>query len=124
MVREISQKGWKTFCERLTDSCKGAMLRIELQRTDGTKLDIARDVALRGIRFDADSDPCNTNLIIEAGQNEPIRHIVVEPIYIRLRSNGQEERFSLLEIMAENGTTSALLSPGITPETLKGLEAT
>jgi len=82
-TQEIAETGWKQFCQRVQEFCQGAMVTIELQQPEGTTATIARDLPLRGIAIDDQSDPCNTNLIIEAGPERPVRHIVVEPIHLR-----------------------------------------
>jgi len=97
------------------------MVSIELQQPDGSTANIARDVPLREIALDDKTDPCNTNLVIEAGTHNPVRHVVVEPIHIRLRHDGTGERYNQVQIVAENGVTTVVFRPGLSPETLPGL---
>jgi len=76
------------------------------------------------LAFDEHADACNANLVIEAGvpDSKPVRHIVVEPIRILLRNGKDTERYNTMQIMAENGTTTMQLRPGLAQEFLKGLE--
>lgn len=50
-----------------------------------------------------------------------MRHVVVEPIHIRLKHEGDGDRYNRFEITAENGTTVARLHPGLNPTRLEGL---
>jgi hypothetical protein len=122
VTREVSPRGWKAFCERVRESCRGALVSIEVQQPDGTTAKVARDLPLRTIALDEESDACNTRLVIEAGPERPLRHVVIEPIHIRLRHEGEGDRYNRLQIVAENGTTNAVLHPGLTPAALQGIE--
>jgi hypothetical protein len=99
------------------------MVSIELRQPDGTKANVVHDLPLRRIVLDDQSSSCNTTLIIEAGRDatKPVRHTAIEPIHIRLKHESERERFHQLQIVAENGTTVAIIHPGLSPELLKGL---
>jgi len=98
------------------------MVTIEVQEPNGTKSRILQDLPLTRIALDDKSDPCNTNLIIEGGLEKPVRHVVIEPIHIRLKHEGEGERYHRVQIVAENGTTTAIMHPGLSPELLSGLK--
>ena len=121
-TQEITQSAWIEFCNRVREFCRGSLVTIELQQPDGSTETIAQDVALREIALDDKSDPCNTNLVIEAGTHTLVRHVVVEPIHIRLRHDGTGDRYNQVQIVAENGTTTVAFRPGLSPEILEGLK--
>ncbi len=121
-TREIIPTAWKRFCERVQEHCQGAMVSIELQEPDGTTVTLIQDLPLRGIALDDQSDPCNTHLVFVAGSAQPVRHVAIEPFHIRLKDQGQGERYHRLQVVAENGTTTAVFHPGLSPELLQGLE--
>ena len=120
---EINEKKWRQFCQQLEEFCRGAAVTIELENESG-KNTIARDVPLRSLTLGEDQDPCNTNLVIEAGlpDQKPVRHVVLEPIHIRLRNRDGTDRYNRLQISAENGVTSIEFHPGLNQALLKGLE--
>jgi hypothetical protein len=122
ITREVTPQGWKTFCERVRESCRGSLVSIEVQQPDGTTASVARDLPLRAIDLDEESDACNTNLVIEAGPERPVRHVVIEPIHIRLRHEGDGDHYNRVQIVAENGTTNAILHPGLSPLALQGVD--
>ncbi len=123
-VAEIDQKAWCQFCLRVQDACRGSMISMEIMGADGSRRMVARDMPLRSVALDYESSPCNQAIVIEAGiaGEKPVRHLIVEPIHIRLSKNGGGERYSRMQIMAENGTTVLDFHPGLTEGLLKGLE--
>jgi len=124
MTMEVSAKKWNQFCATFQQLRRGTMISIEHTRPDGASESIARDVALVRISLDDQSNPCSTNLHIEAGLpgETPVCHKVIEPIHVRLKNGDGSERYHRLEITAENGTTTIVFHPGLNPEMLKGLE--
>ena len=123
---EIAENNWKQFCKQVQEICRGGMVTIDLEDAEGTQKRLAENVPLQGIGLDSKSDPCNTNVFIEAGLpgKKPLMHLVIEPIHIRLRNDRDERRFNQLEIIAENGTTIVELHPGLSGTELKKLEST
>jgi len=121
---EIAPKKWKQFCDKLQEFCQGALVNIQLLPPDGATRTVAADLPLLRFSLDDKSDNCNTNLVIEAGLpgEKAVRHIVVEPIHIRLKNNGDGDRYHQLQIIAENGTTLIVIHPGLDPARLKELE--
>jgi hypothetical protein len=121
---EVDQKKWLQFCQRIEDYCRGAMVTVELDPGSGSKTTVVENAPLRHVSFDEHSDPCNANLVIEVGdpESKPVRHLVVEPIRILLRNGKDTERYNSMQIMAENGTTTMELRPGLNQALLKGLE--
>jgi hypothetical protein len=120
---EVSRKGWEKFCERIQEYRHNAIVSIHWVRPDGAASTIAQDVPLQRVALDDKSDPCNDNLVIEAGlpYERPVRHLIVEPIHIRLKAQGGD-RYNRLHILAENGTTVVVFHPGLNPRLLEGLE--
>jgi hypothetical protein len=121
---EIDEKKWFQFCRRIEEYCRGAMVTVELDPGSGSKTIVIENVPLRHVAFDEHGDPCNANLVIEAGDPaaKPVRHLVVEPIRIFLRNGKDSERYNSVQILAENGTTTMELRPGLNQALLKGLE--
>ena len=122
---EVDPKKWVQFCHRLEEFCRGAMLTIETTTNDGRTIrTVAQEVPLRHLALDDTTDPCNTNLVIEAGSanEKPLRHTIIEPIHIRLKNGNGSDRYNHLQILAETGTTNLRLNPGLNLALLKGLE--
>lgn len=121
---EVDEKKWSRFCQRIEEHCRGAMVTVELEPGSGSKTTVIANAPLRHVSFDEHADPCNANLVIEVGaaDSKPVRHLVVEPIRILLRNGKDTERYSSMRIMAENGTTTMELRPGLDQALLKGLE--
>jgi hypothetical protein len=121
---EIGPKNWAQFCDKVQEICHGALLNIQLTPPEGATRTVARDLPLLRMTFDDKSDRCNNNLVIEAGLpgEKPLGHVVVEPIHIRLRDEGGEDRYHRLQIIAENGTTDVEFHPGLKAAQVEGLQ--
>src|SRR6266576_4097726 len=117
---EVDQKKWEQFCDRVQATCQGAMVTIDEMNADGSRKTIVQNMPLLKVALDDKSDPCNTNIIIEAGlpNQKPICHVVVEPIHIRAKSE-TGDRYNTLQIEAENGNTIVHFHPGLNPAWLK-----
>ena len=90
ITREVSQKQWKPFCERINKACLGTMVSIEVLLTDGTKLEIAHNVPLRAVDFEVQADACNNNLVIEAGNGNLIaREGIADALPVYNRRGGR-----------------------------------
>ena len=120
---EVDQKKWEQFCDRVQATSQGAMVTIDEMNPDGSRKTIVQNMPLLKVALDDKSDPCNTNLIIEAGlpNQKPIRHVVVEPIHIRAK-NETGDRYNTLQIEAENGNTIVHFHPGLNPAWLKDFQ--
>src|SRR5690349_17460721 len=103
---EISQEKWREFCERIQQHCRGNLIEVQLVQADGTSSTIAEALPLRHLVLNSQNDPCNTRLVIEAGQlgEKPFRHIVLEPIHLVLGEANGDDRFHRLQITAEDGS--------------------
>src|SRR5438067_2251617 len=82
---------------------RGAQVTIEMHNADGSATEMARDVPLTSLALDEKSDGCNDLFVIEAGlpNARHVRHLIVEPIHLRLR-DGDNERYNHLEVVGEN----------------------
>jgi len=118
---EVPQDRWNPFCEQLAKLSPDAMVRIKNVRPDGVTDVVADNAPLLRFSIDEKSDACSNTLLIEAGEpgEAQVRHLVIEPIRIILKDDGNEGRYHTIEIPAENGTTLVTLHPGITSEALK-----
>jgi len=119
---EVQEKHWDQFCQQLEEFCRGAMVTINVDH-GGKKTTLAERLPLRHLELDTKADPCNTNLVIEAGVQEGkrVRHTVVEPIHIRLKNGNENDQYNHLQILAEGGTTTVELHPGLNQALLQGL---
>ncbi len=119
---EVKEKQWGRFCQQLEQFCRGAAVNIELESEPGNKHAIAREMPLRSVMLE--QEPCNTNLVIEAGlpDQKPVRHVVIDPIHVRLRNHDGSDRYHRLEISAENGITTVELHPGLNEALVQTLE--
>ena len=79
---------------------------------------------LVSIRIDDHMDPCNTLLIIETGEeNEKgMPYRIIEPLHIRLR-NGNDDRYTRIQIIAESGSTTITMHPGLTADVANSIAA-
>jgi hypothetical protein len=114
---EVNQRKWPELCRRIAETCRGTMVRIERVEPAGARTTIMADVPLQKFVWDDKSNPCNNNLLIETGADgeKPAQHVVVEPIHIRLKNGTNADRYSRVEIIAENGTTIVEFHPGLNP---------
>jgi len=121
---EVNEKKWRQFCQQLEEFCRGALVKVQVKDGEGLERTVAHDVPLRRVELDDQSDACNTRLVIEAGlaDQSPIRHVVLEPIHIRLKNSNGSGRYNRVQILAENGTTTMELHPGLSEALLKALE--
>jgi len=121
---EVGEKQWQQFCERIQQVAHGAVVNIGLLQPDGSTQPVYQNVPFQRMALDQTSDPCNNLLVIEAGfpGEKPARHVVVEPIHIRLKDGGDAERYHQLHVLAENGTTIVVFHPGLNAGLMKGLE--
>src|SRR5438105_3619640 len=121
---EISEQKWEKFCRQVDAICHSGLITIQMEDPEGAKKTIAADLPLRSFGLDTKSDPCNTNIVIEAGlpNAKPMLHKVIEPIHVRLANDRDERRYNQLQIIAENGTTLVDLHPGLSAAELKKLE--
>jgi hypothetical protein len=122
--KEVSRKGWQTFCERIQQSHHGALISIELTTPDGRTETLARNMPLQSIALDETTDACNDQVVIEAGApgERTMRHIVIEPIHLRLQ-NSEDSRYHRLNISAENGVTNIFFHPGLRDDLIQDLAA-
>ena len=100
------------------------MISVNLDPGSSSGTTVIENAPLQHLSFDEHADACNANLVIEAGEpdSKPVRHIVVEPIRILLRNGKDTEHYNTMQIMAENGTTTMELRPGLAQALLEGLE--
>jgi hypothetical protein len=119
MTREIPQKDWPAFCRRVSEKYQGVLVNIQVVNTRIEQ--IAQDLPLQKLLLDEQADACSNQLIIEAGV---LQHEIVEPIRLILRKPAGHEnsdRFHILEISAESGTTVVTFHPGIAASDLEGI---
>jgi hypothetical protein len=121
---EVADRQWQQFCQQVQRLAGGVMASIQVQHPDGTTQAICWNVPLQRIAFDQTSDPCSDQLVLEVGLpgQKPVRHVVLEPIHLRLKNGKTGDRYHHLHILAENGTTLVTFHPGLSPALVRGLE--
>lgn len=117
MTEEINAKDWKTFCERVTEMERGQLVRIETVDRDGTHREVARAVPLIEVTLQP-KDACNDAISING--SDGFEHEILEPIYIRLKTNAGGG-FNPVQIEAETGTTILHFKPALKPTVIDGL---
>ncbi|HZL41807.1 MAG TPA: hypothetical protein VFD66_00845 [Verrucomicrobiae bacterium] len=117
---EVAPEEWEQFCSDIQAFCQGAVASIEWVQPDGATTSITRDVPLRAILWGDKTDRCSNKLVIDSGLpgEEPIRHVVIEPIHIRLKGDAAD-RYNCLEVIAENGKTTMAFHPGLNSAQLR-----
>ncbi len=125
IATEVAESKWGGFCDRLQRLGEGSMATIEVAEADGRRSIIVDGAPLTRIFLDEESDRCNNTLVMETGKasGSPARHVVVEPIHIRLKRGKDRKRYNEVHIIAENGITVLKLHPGIAPGAFRGLGA-
>jgi hypothetical protein len=121
---EIAENKWDQFFRKVDAVCHGASITVESDGAGVSRKALIEDLPLQSISLDNKTDPCNTNVVIEAGSpnEKPVTQIIVEPIHLRLKNDRDERRYNRLQIIAENGTTSIDLHPGLSGKELKAFE--
>jgi Family of unknown function (DUF5335) len=120
-MREIRSQDWNTFCERLNEFERGAIVDIHwIDRATKTEKEIARAAQFQEITF-GKRDGCNDQIVVRAGGKAQTRHEIVEPIHILLREMGEDGAFNAIAVEAEEGTTLLRFNPVIRPSWLEGI---
>lgn len=122
-TREVKREGWDAFCKKVNEALNGSMVHIEKVAADGRVEVLAAGEPLRSFIFRQQSNECNDLLIVETGTDEPLQHVITEPIHIRLK-NGDNDRYNHLHILAEDGTTVIDVNPGLSPAALQDIQTT
>ncbi|MFO1488431.1 MAG: hypothetical protein U1F65_08130 [Verrucomicrobiota bacterium] len=120
-TKEVAATGWKSLCEEITASARGALVTLPETPPDGKPPRTLIDQApLQSLVLDDQSNPCSNLLVLQVGAPQPLRHEIVEPIHLLLL-NGQNERFNRLEVHSETGRMTLTFSPGLNPQLLPSL---
>lgn len=122
-TREVKREGWDAFCKKVNKVLNGSMVHIERVARDGRVEVLAAEEPFRSLIFRQQSNECNDLLIVKTGTDEPVQHVITEPIHIRLK-NGDNDRYNHLHILAEDGTTVIDVNPGLSPAALQGIQTT
>lgn len=117
---EVIPKHWKYFCQRVSETHKGALVQIQLAEADGGLRAVAGELPLQSFAFDDERNGYNDEIVIETGlpNERPLQHRIIGPVRVILRNGGNGNRYNQLQILAENGTTIMTFHPGISPELL------
>jgi hypothetical protein len=120
-MKEIKNRDWNTFCQRLNEFERGASVDILwIDRASNAERPVARKAEFEEISF-GKRDGCNDQITIRAGGATETRHEIVEPINIRLRESGKDGNYNGVAIEAEEGTTLLTFQPAIHAGWLGGL---
>ena len=119
-MKEIRSQDWNTFCDRLNEFERGAIVDIHwIDRASKAEKEIARAAEFQEIRF-GQRDGCNDHIMVRAGGEAETHHEIVEPIHILLREQAGGG-FNAVAVEAEEGTTVLRFNPVIRPVWLEGL---
>jgi hypothetical protein len=119
-MREIQNKDWADFCQRLNQFENGGNVTIEVQTRNGASVEIARAVPLGEITFGKRND-CSDQISIHSRGEEKADHDIVEPIRILLKEAEGGQAFNPVLIEAEDGITTLTFHPVIRASWLEGL---
>ena len=119
-MREVRSNDWDTFCRRLNEFERGAIINIEFLDRTGRMTEIAHTMPFGEINF-GKRDACNDRMIIRGRDTAGTEHEIVEPIHIMLRETEGGAGFNAVAIEAEEGTTFVVFHPVIRPQWLDGL---
>lgn len=119
---EIPSAKWRAFCDEFTGLHHGDLLTVEWLPSNGPRAEIARDMPLEEIKFDA-SDACLDTVVICLAQDgkRSIQHSVVDPFHLIVRPLPDGKK--VLELDAENGTTLVTFHSGTLAEAVAAAEA-
>jgi hypothetical protein len=122
MTFEIPQPCWGQFCEKAGRQ-PDVLLDIHTEADGDLRLSV-KAARLESMAFEI-GDACNSSLIINFDCPEEGRrqHWVIEPIRLILRKESASDRYSVLEVPSESGTTVMTFKPGISPALLAELKA-
>ncbi|HEY3761244.1 MAG TPA: DUF5335 family protein [Verrucomicrobiae bacterium] len=123
MTNELPQKFWRQFCERLSETYRGAVSIRFAGPNRGKKL-VTEEAPLRSITLQQQNE-CSDALVIEAGgfDERILQHLIVEPIRIVLWQDNESGRYNHLQILAEAGTTEIDFHPGLDSGILERMAA-
>ena len=120
-MKEIKNQDWSTFCDRLNEFERGAMVDIVwIDRATKAERAIAKNAEFEEIKF-GQRDGCSDEFLVRAGGESETRHEIVEPMYVGLRETGKDGNFNGVAIEAEEGTTIMTFQPAIHAGWVKGL---
>ena len=121
MIREINSPDWPAFCRQLTKEHAGALVKLEVGGTDGTKSEIASNTAFESLVFEK-TDACSDIIVLRLRNAREIVHQIIEPIHIKLQSSGAAD-FNQIQFEAESGVTFLTMThPVIHPQMLADLK--
>ena len=120
MIREVRNRDWGTFCERLNQFEGGASVSIEWIARDGFRDEIARNAAFEAIQI-GKRDACSDRISVRCRNQNEVKHDVVEPIHVNLKETEGGGAFDTVMIEAEEGTTVMRFQPVIRTSWLDGL---
>ena len=122
MIQEIKSSDWPAFCEQLSQQRAGAIVNLEVIKSDGIKTEQATSAAFQSMVFDK-TDACNDVITLRLRGTREIVHEILDPIRITLHPSGTSGDFNPLQIVAENGTTIITLHPAIHAQMLGDMKA-
>ncbi|MBA4146846.1 MAG: hypothetical protein H0X66_01940 [Verrucomicrobia bacterium] len=110
----IHPNQWGAFCEAFTELNRGTLMSVDLHHLDNRRDGIARDAVFQEMIWDT-SPACSSIITLRFGQEGEMRtdHVVIEPIHLRVKQNGDGQKF--LQIEAENGVTLVNFRSGRLP---------
>jgi hypothetical protein len=127
VIKEINNKDWGRFCEKLNTLRHDSLLTIEAVQADGRKEDLAKNVPLQNVRFEK-TEGCSDMVFVEvgsgAGVERPMQHVITEPIHIRVKTTDQPGAYNPLMIEAESGVTMITFHPALRQDLFEDVQLT
>lgn len=120
MIRELKDRDWGTFCERLNQFEGGANVSIEWLARNGSRRAVARNVSFEAIRLEK-QEGCSDQISIRCQSGNRVKHDVSGPIHVNLKETESGAAFDTILIEAEDGTTVLTFHPVIRTAWLDGL---
>jgi hypothetical protein len=125
VIKEINNKDWGRFCEKLNALRHDARLTIETVQPDGKKQELARNVPLQNVKFEK-TPGCSDMMFLEVGSGSglerPLQHTITEPIHIRVKTTDQQGAYNPVMIEAESGVTMITFHPALRQDVFQDLQ--
>jgi microcompartment protein CcmK/EutM len=125
VIKEINNKDWGRFCEKLNTLRHDSLLTIEAVQPDGSKKELARNVPLQNVKFEKTAG-CSDMVFLEvgsaAGAERPMQHVITEPIHIRVKTADQQGAYNPVMIEAESGVTMLTFHPALRQDVFQDVQ--
>jgi hypothetical protein len=121
-TKEINSTSWEAFCRKLQEMQPRTRLTIERLERGGHRVPVVNNLELREARLDRNG-ACNDlmNFTLAEDNGETVEYVITEPLHIKLRQQ-ESDRYSTIEIIAEDGTHIVSARPGFRQDLIADLQ--